>query len=87
MDQAAFQDQSLLWHEGKRCQDPNLDRHRCLCIGGHRQKAIEFRPESLYNSTDFERESFRKNTLLRALSSIDDIEPKGIICNQLSLFN
>ena len=67
MDQAASSNQSLLWHNRQCRQDPDLDRHHGLCAGGHRQKATETGKESLHNSTDFERYSFRKKPHFRGL--------------------
>ena len=61
MDQATSSNQSLLWHERQCRQDSDLDRHHRLCDDRNRQKATEVGTESLHNSTDFKRHSFRKN--------------------------
>jgi hypothetical protein len=61
MDQAASSNQSLLWHDRERRQNPDLDCHHRLCAGGNRQKASEFGTKPLHNSTGFKRHSFRKN--------------------------
>lgn len=61
VDQAASPDQGILWHHRKRRQDPDMDRHLRLCSGGDREKDLESGPQSLHNSTGFERDSFREN--------------------------
>ena len=52
MDQAASQNQSFLWHHRKCRQDPDLDRHLCLCSRGYREKNLESGTKPLHNSTD-----------------------------------
>jgi hypothetical protein len=53
MDQTAPSDQSVLWNYRECRQNPDLDRHYCLRVGGYHQKSIEDRLEPLHNSTDF----------------------------------
>lgn len=61
VDQAAPPDQGILWYHRKRRQDPDMDRNLRLCSGGDREKDLESGPQSLHNSTGFERDSFREN--------------------------
>ena len=62
MDQTASPNQSFLWYNRECRQNPDLDCHHRLCVGGNRQKTTEVGTEgSLHNSTDFKRHSFRKN--------------------------
>ena len=61
MDQATSAHQGILRHIRKRGEDTSVDRHLCLCLDCHHQKAIGAGAESLHNSTDFERDAFRKN--------------------------
>ena len=61
MDQTAPENQGLLWHLGECRKDPNMDCHLRVCSGSYSQKRTETGPESLHNSTDFERDTFREN--------------------------
>ena len=40
----------------------DMDCHIGLCLGCHREKTAQYRNLALHNSTDFESDSFRKNT-------------------------
>jgi hypothetical protein len=62
MDQTASADQGLLWHLGKRRQNPNLDRHLHLCAGSHYQETSSSVLQPLHNFTDFGHRTFRKNS-------------------------
>ena len=77
MDQAASQDQGLLWHHRECSQDPDLDRHLGLCSRGHREEDLEIGPKSLHNSTDFERDPFRKRTNLSSTFKCQLHKPGG----------
>ena len=57
MDQAAPENQGLLWNFRKRRKDSGMDRNIGICIGGHYQKTLKNRVESLHNFTDFELDS------------------------------
>jgi len=61
MDQAASQNQSLLWDNRKCRENSNLDSYLSLRSRGYNQKKPETGPESLHNSTDFERHPLREN--------------------------
>jgi len=61
LDQAASQNQGLLWHHRKRSQNSDMDCHLRLCSRRHREKDLESGPESLHNSTGFERDAIREN--------------------------
>jgi len=61
MDQTASANKSLLWHFRKRSKNANLDRYIHLRACRHCQEASESEQESLHNSTDFERITFREN--------------------------
>ena len=78
MDQATSQNQGILWHHRKRCQDSDLDRHLRLCTRGHREEDLEFGPESLHNSTGFERDSFRKNAHFTGTCKYNIHKPRGL---------
>jgi hypothetical protein len=56
MDQAALADQTLLRHQRQRGEDPDLDFHLCLRLGGDSEKTTGLREESLQHFADFERE-------------------------------
>ena len=55
--------------------------------GRYSQKTSESGYKPLYNSRDFESDSFQKTPILQISSSIDDKQLKIVTCNQLSLFN
>ena len=61
MDQATLENQGILWHYRKRSENSNLDCHLGLCARSHPEKAPQYRPQSLHNSTDFERYIVREN--------------------------
>jgi hypothetical protein len=54
-DQAASQNQSILWHHRERSEDPDLDRYIHLCARGYHEKAFASRSRTLHYSTNPER--------------------------------
>ena len=56
MDQAALADQTLLRHQRQRGENPDLDFHLCLRVGGDCEKATRVREEPLQHFADFERQ-------------------------------
>jgi len=62
VDQTASQNQGILRHVRKCCEDSNLDCHLDIRLGGNRQKATQTGSKSLLDSTDFEHHHFRENT-------------------------
>ena len=60
MDQTASEDQSFLWHFGKRSANSGLDCYRRLRVGCHRQKTAQSAPQPPCHSPDFERVAFGK---------------------------
>ncbi|OQC53476.1 MAG: hypothetical protein BWX54_02404 [Verrucomicrobia bacterium ADurb.Bin018] len=61
MDQAAFADQSVLWHLGQRRAHSNLDCDQRLSARRHPQEATAAPGQPLHHSTDFQHHSFREN--------------------------
>src|SRR4028119_7497 len=61
VDQAASQDQALLWYLGQRGPDPAPDRHLGLRARGHRPQATRDRARSLHFATDPERPPIRES--------------------------
>ena len=59
VDQAASSDQAVLRHHRERGQDANMDCHRGLRPGCHREKAPQYRGFAIYHPTDFKSHSFR----------------------------
>ena len=66
MDQAEPANQEFLWHFGECRQNSNLDRSVGICPGRHTKETTQYPSESLHNFTNFERLSFRENTLITA---------------------
>jgi len=58
MDQAASEDQGILWYHLKCCQDSDLDRNFHLCSGSYHQEGSETGSKSLHYFTGFERLAF-----------------------------
>jgi len=54
VDQAASQNQGILWYHRECDEDPDLDRHLGVCACGDREENSENRQQPLHNSTDFE---------------------------------
>jgi hypothetical protein len=69
MDQAASQNQGLLWHYRECSQNSDLDRHLGLCARGYREENLESGPKSLHNSTDSEPDPFRKKSKINLSST------------------
>jgi hypothetical protein len=67
----------FLWHHRKRHQNTDLDCHLRLCPRGHREKKLESGPKSLHNSTDSERDPFRKRTNLSSTFKCKLHKPGG----------
>jgi hypothetical protein len=70
VDQAAPADQGLLRHQRKCGEDPDLDCGLGLRAGGHCSQAPGAGGKPLPNSTDFERDAFRKNARFTGTSSV-----------------
>ena len=66
VDQAKPAYQEFLWHFGECRQDSNLDRCLSVRLGCHTQKTSQYPCKSLHNSTNIERLSFRKNSIVTA---------------------
>ena len=62
VDQATSSYQGLLWHQRQCREDSDLDRYLYLCLGGHRQKALEPRSQLVLRSTNFERDDLGENS-------------------------
>jgi hypothetical protein len=77
MDQTASQNQSLLWHYRECSQNSDLDRHLRVCPRGYREEDFESGPKSLHNSTDSERDHFRKRTNLSSTFKYQLHKPGG----------
>lgn len=87
MDQAASEDQILLWNLGQCREDSSLDRHQYLPADcDHQEKAGYFRNQSPHFSTHFEVNLFEqrliKHIVMDALQQ--KLEPPN--SNQLDLF-
>ncbi len=68
MDKAAFENQKVLWHIRKRCQNSNMDCHLSLCLGGDNEKTAKNKSVPLQYITDFKYSAFREKA---HLSSVD----------------
>ena len=61
MDQAAPQNQEVLWQLAQQCEDPSLDRSLSLCAGRDHQEAARNPARYLHNFTGAEPLTFREN--------------------------
>ena len=61
VNQTKSKDKGLFRNDRKRREDTNLDCDYRVCVGSDSEEKAEIVVESLHNSTDFERYSFRKN--------------------------
>ena len=73
VDQATPSHQGLLWHQQQCCEDSNLDCHLDLCVGGHRQKAPQTRPQLVHDSTDFECDDSGENPALTSTFAVRSV--------------
>lgn len=64
MDQATSQDKEILWNLRKCREDSSLDSGLCLSPRCHNEKAAQPPRKSLHYFTNFERFSFRKDSIL-----------------------
>ena len=53
-----FFSRKTIWQIRECREDPNMDRHICVCVGRNYQKTDEIRPESLHNFTNFKYNTF-----------------------------
>lgn len=61
MDKTTPANQSILWDFRECGQDANMDCNISICARSANQEAAGLAPQPLHNSTDFKRDSFRKN--------------------------
>ena len=61
VDQAELADQGVLRPLRQRREDPGVDCHQRLRVGGHPQEGVEDRPQPHRNPPNSERDSFREN--------------------------
>ncbi len=72
VDQTASADQGLL-RDFRECrQDPDLDRHRGLRVGRHREEATQAGGQSLFDPPDSQRLALRENAFSRRTYELDE---------------
>src|SRR5216117_965741 len=74
VDKTAPAHQSLLRNHGECRQDSSLDRNLRLRVGGDSQKAAQFGPQPLHNSTDFEPHAFLESPNFTSTYRIHEYE-------------
>jgi hypothetical protein len=87
MDQTAPSHQSVLWDHRECCQNSDLDRHYRYVLVAIIKKQLKI-DLSLYTILQILSVTlFEKTPILEALSVIQHQESKGVLCNQLTLFD
>ena len=64
MDQTTFENQKVLWHFWKCCQNSNMDCHLNVCSGSDNEKTAKNRFDSLHYFTDFKYIAFWEKAYL-----------------------
>ena len=69
MDQTASENQKILWHFWKCCQNSNMDCHLNVCSDSDNEKTVKNRFDSLHYFTDFKYIAFWENAHLSGASA------------------